>query len=396
MIRIFDIAANDLRQMLRDRKTFLFFLIMPIIFTFMFGFAFGGGGSSDPRLPVGFRDEDKSEVSQELRDILAGSKVVRLAAEGSAQADLESQVADQKLAGAIIVPAGYGRQVLYGKPVKLTLLADTAAPAGQTVESEALSAYVRLENAVRTAVILEEQAGDQTPFDYTFSQVLTAWKTPPIQVIDTTSLAIQKNDDRTETLARTSPGMMLQFAIAGLLVCASVIVNERKSHSLWRLLTTSAARVQILLGHYLAIVIIVFGQFLVLIAFGQIVFKLDYTRAVGATLLLAFTAALCIGALGLLIGTLAKSEEQAVIFSLIPMFLLAGIGGAWVPLEITGPTFQAIGHLSPVAWAMDGFKNITLRGLGLESVLLPAAALLVYAALFFAIAAIKFQRLEEK
>ena len=67
MLRIFDIAANDLRQMLRDRKTFLFFLIMPIIFTFMFGFAFGGGGSGDPRLPVGFRDEDKSEISQNLR-----------------------------------------------------------------------------------------------------------------------------------------------------------------------------------------------------------------------------------------------------------------------------------------------------------------------------------------
>ena len=293
--------------------------------------------------------------------------MVRLAAIGKhRQADLESQVADQKLAGAIIVPAGYGRQVLYGKPVKLTLLADTASPVGQSVESEALSAYVRLENAVRTAVILEEQAGDQTPFEYTFSEVLTAWETPPIQVIDTTSSAIKQYDDRTENLARTSPGMMLQFAIAGLLVCSSIIVNERKSHSLWRLLTTSAARVQILLGHYLAIVTIVFGQSLILIAFGQIVLKLNYTSSIGATLLVAFTTALCIGGLGLLIGVMAKSEEQAVIFSMIPMFVLAGIGGAWVPLEITGSTFQAIGHLSPVAWAMDGFKNITLRGLGVE------------------------------
>ncbi len=190
--------------------------------------------------------------------------------------------------------------------------------------------------------------------------------------------------------------MMLQFSIAGLLVCSSIIVHERKSHSLWRLLTTSAARVQILLGHYLAIVTIVFGQSLILIAFGQIVFKLNYTGSIGATLLVAVTTALCIGGLGLLIGVMAKSEEQAVIFSLIPMFVLAGIGGAWVPLEITGSTFQAIGHLSPVAWAMDGFKNITLRGLGVESVLLPAAALLGYAALFFTIAAIKFQRMEEK
>jgi hypothetical protein len=40
------------------------------------------------------------------------------------------------------------------------------------------------------------------------------------------------------------------------------------------------------------------------------------------------------------------------------MFVLAGLGGAWVSLEVTGAVFQTIGHLSPVAWAMDGFKNV--------------------------------------
>jgi ABC-2 type transport system permease protein len=114
-----------------------------------------------------------------------------------------------------------------------------------------------------------------------------------------------------------------------------------------------------------------------------------------AILLVAFTAALCIAALGLLIGILARTEEQAIIFSLVPMFVLAAVGGAWVPLEVTGPTFSAIGHLSPVAWAMDGFKNVTIRGQGLEGVLLPAAALLGYAVLFFALAAWRFQVSQE-
>jgi ABC-2 type transport system permease protein len=96
-----------------------------------------------------------------------------------------------------------------------------------------------------------------------------------------------------------------------------------------------------------------------------------------------------------LIGVLAKSDEQAIIFSLVPMFVLAGLGGAWVSLEVTGPTFQAIGHVSPVAWAMDGFKNIIARGLGLDSVLLPAAALIGYAILFLCIAAWRFWVSEE-
>jgi ABC-type multidrug transport system permease subunit len=67
-----------------------------------------------------------------------------------------------------------------------------------------------------------------------------------------------------------------------------------------------------------------------------------------------------------------------------------------VPLEVTGATFQTIGHLSPVAWAMDGFKNITVRGFGLESILLPAGALAGYAVLFFALAVFMLSRAEEK
>jgi ABC-2 type transport system permease protein len=122
----------------------------------------------------------------------------------------------------------------------------------------------------------------------------------------------------------------------------------------------------------------------------------DYLRVPAATLLVAFTAALCISALGLLIGILAKSEEQAITFSLVPMFVFAGLGGAWVPLEFTGKTFQTIGHVSPVAWGMDGFENIVARGLGFESVLLPALALTGYAIFFFVLAAWRLHVSQEK
>ena len=83
-------------------------------------------------------------------------------------------------------------------------------------------------------------------------------------------------------------------------------------------------------------------------------------------------------------------------FLAIPMFVLAGLGGAWVPLEVTGGVFQAIGHVSPIAWALDGFKNIIVRGLGVESVLLSAAALIGYAILFFGLATWRFRVAEER
>ncbi len=89
--------------------------------------------------------------------------------------------------------------------------------------------------------------------------------------------------------------------------------------------------------------------------------KVDYLRVPAATLLVAFSAALCISALGLLIGILARTEEQATIFSLIPMFVFAGLGGAWVPLEVTGQCSRplAIFRQLPGAWMAS---KISWRG----------------------------------
>jgi ABC-2 type transport system permease protein len=396
MIRIFDIVSKDLLQLLRDRKTFLFLLIMPIAFTSLFGFAFGGfGGSSEPRLPVGFLDLDNSKLSHLLHDQLAGSDVIYLK-EGLFQnpTSLAAQVADEKLAAAIIIPRGYGHRLLLNKPKKLTLLADTNTTVGMSVESETLSAVLRLQSALNAAVIMEQLAGDRAPFDYSLSEALSRWKQPPIRVTETTSSAIHEETGGAATLAHTSPGMMLQFAIAGLLTTAQVLVGERKSRALARLLTTATARVHILLGHYLANFTLIISQFILLIVFGQFILGVGYLRSPAGTALVALSAAACVAALGLLIGVMARSDEQAIIFSLIPMFILAGLGGAWVPLEVTSPLFQSIGHATPLAWALDGFKNITIRGLGITSTFKPALILLGYAVLFFTLAAWRFRRME--
>jgi ABC-2 type transport system permease protein len=397
VIRILDITQKDLLQLMRDRKTFMFLLIMPVAFTLMFGYAFGGfGGSSDSRLPVGYLDQDNSRLSRKLHDLLAASKVIRLD-ENPARSvsEVEQLVVQEKLAAAIIVPAGYGKTSLEGKHARLVLVGGASTSVGTGIQAEVLAVANRLDSAVSAALSMEQITQAELPFNYAFDQALSAWDKPPIAIAETTSTAIKQQDNHT-SLTHNSPGFMLQFAIAGLLTAAQVIVAERKTRALQRLLTTATRRIHILLGHYLAILTLILGQFLLLILFGQLVLRVDYAREAGATSLVALSAALCISAMGLLIGVLARSDEQAVIFSLIPMFVFSGLGGAWMPLEVTGATFQAIGHVSPIAWAMDGFKNITTRGLGVSSVLIPVSALIGYAALFFGLAAWRFWASEER
>lgn len=395
MESILNIAFKDLKQMIRDRKSFLFLLIMPIAFTYLFGLAFSGSGSSDEdtRLPVGFLNLDTtSQYSQKLETLLENSTAIRLV-DGKDEDALKEQLTDEKITAALIIPAGYGDSLPGATPAKLTVYVDPFSSDGLSAQTEIGTQTNRLVSAIHTAQAVASEGG--ASFDQILDNALISWQDPPVKlVMNQTEVTTAETDEpsaTTSSFAHSSPGMILQFAVAGLITCATVIISERKNRCLQRLLTTATNRTQILFGHYLAIFLLIMAQFIILMVFGDLVLKLNYFSQPLATLLITVTSSLCIAALGLLIGVVARVEEQAISFSLICMFVLAGVGGAWVPLEYTGKTFQTIGHVSPLAWAMDGFKNVLVRGLDVQSAWLPAAALLGYAVLFFGLAAWKFK-----
>jgi len=403
-MRAIDLAVKDLIQLVRDWKAAAFLVVMPIIFTLMFGLAFGGaGGETDPRLPVGFVNQDgEHALSGGLWQLLNASAVVRPEVyEGGQMDEVEKRVKEENWAAAIVVPAGYGERTLAGEVVSLTVIVAPGSTAGSAARSEIAAVAGRLSGAAKIARLSAEAYAAQVGFAdeaarqaflmQALGDAIEAWQSPPLTVAVEQSGVTVARPEPPSSYVHTSPGTMVQFAIAGLIGTGEILVLERKSRALRRLLTTAISRLEILVGHYLAMFVMILLQLLLLAAFGQFVLGVDYLREPIAILLVMVTTALWTASLGLLIGALAQSEEQVIVFSLIPMFVLAGLGGAWIPLESTNETFRAVGHLTPTAWAMDGFKNIIVRGQGLDSVLLPAGVMLLYAVLFGALAAWRFR-----
>jgi len=413
-MRMLDLALNDLRQVLRDRKTAFFLLIMPLAFTVLFGFAFGGfdvGEPDDPRLPVGLLDQDGSALSRRLADLLSGSAVVRVEAATTTPQKLADRVGGNTLAAAVIVPAGYGAGLMQGQPAILTLIADTGGSAGATVQGEVEAVARRFAAAADTARISvqmlargQPQAGEaagpatgptarQAAFDRALAAALAAWQQPPVSIRATQTTAPQQEapTQLPNAFAHSSPGMMVQFAVAGLMTAAAVLVAERRSRCLQRLLTTDISRPEILAGHFLAMFLLIFGQLLLLALFGQLLLRLNYLGAPLAALAVMTATALFAASMGLLIGSLARSQEQVIVFSLLPMFLLSGFGGAWMPLEFTPESFQRVARLTPLAWAMDGFQDIIVRGQGLAAVLPAVGALLAYTLVLMGLAVWRFR-----
>jgi ABC-2 type transport system permease protein len=403
-MRFIDLAIKDLTQVIRDVKVAIFLLVMPVGFTAVMGLAFNQPAEQDPRLAVGFIDQDGSElISTSLRGLLESSQSIRLVDLEAGQVDeARRQVENGDLIAVVVIPQGYGDKLLAGENFRLTFIGEDSSTA-QSVQVVVQTAITRLLSAIQAARISTGVLEARQPFasenerQKAFAEAIKlatqAWSQPPFTLKEADS--VTQVEEKPETggggYRQTSPGMIIQFSIFSLIMTSSVIVQERKVKALQRMLTTSIRRSEIIAGHLLSCFLVVFIQVILLVLAGQFMFKVNYLNVPVATLLVMVGLSAWIGALGLFIGVMAKVEEQSVLFSLIAMFLFTAFAGAWFPLDVTGKAFSTIGHLTPGAWAMDGLQNIVLRGQGLASVWLPAAILLAYAGFFFVLAVWQFK-----
>lgn len=395
-MNVINLALKDLTQVFRDRKSALFFLAMPLLFTLFFGSVFSGEGEDDPRLPVGLVIQDEAGILVgSLQSLLETSDTVRpVLLERRDEESAAESVADQDLAAALVVPAGFSDRVWSGEPLPLAVITDLASQAGQAARDTIENTIFRFLSAVEAARLSADLSGmgdDRGYREAALALALDSWQNPPLSVKVEVSGATEDDEQLPNGYDQASPGMMVQFAMFGVMQSAMVLVLERKSGALERLLTTPIRRWQVIVGHVLAMFLAGLIQMALLVVFGQWALGVDYLREPLAILVMSVAVSLWVAGLGLLISVLSRTEDQAVMWSLIVMMALSALGGAWFPLDITGAAFSAIGNLTPGAWAMRGLQNIVLRGLGVHSVLLPAVILLAYATAFLALAVWRFR-----
>jgi ABC-2 type transport system permease protein len=102
---------------------------------------------------------------------------------------------------------------------------------------------------------------------------------------------------------------------------------------------------------------------------------------------------LCCTGLTFAIAPLLSSEGQANSVGTLLGLTLAPLGGGWWPLEIVSETMQRIGHLSPIAWAMDAFRDLIFYGGGFAAILPEVAVLLAAAVALFSFGVWRFRTL---
>lgn len=155
--RLAAIIHKDTLLRFEGRSELLFFLILPLVFTFLIGGGLPAASGGDSRIYLPVADEDGTARSAALVAALAGGDAVR--PEVIARTDAEALLDDEAVAAVLVIPAGFGAALTAeglaaGQPADVTLLALPTSNVGQVVRSE----VNRAANALARPLMVARQA----------------------------------------------------------------------------------------------------------------------------------------------------------------------------------------------------------------------------------------------
>jgi ABC-2 type transport system permease protein len=418
MQTIFTIALNDLTIFFRARGNLIGLIVLPLAITVAVGWA-NSGRSGPSVLRVDIIDLDQSaQATALLTQLRAINPALRLCPMDNNADDLcrldgaplteplaLERVRNEWVDGLLIIPNGYGAAIAQAQPMQLPYYStdDPALPGpvrqavesvlqqvnGATVAARVGARFLGILAPLLTldAVIPGDQAVEQAIYQRA-ERILAA--RPPAVRYETTKADTPQMSGIQNGFGQSIPGMGTLYVIFTVLAGTSNLLRERQQWTLQRLAALPLTKAQILGGKILGYFTLGMIQYGVVFAVGLVI-GLDFGNDLLAMVLVMAAFALCMTALALLLATLVTSEGQANGLRNLLALTLAPLGGAWWPLEIVPEFMQQIGHLSPVAWAMDGFHDLIFNQGTLVDVMPEIGVLLAIALVLFGIGVRRFR-----
>ena len=411
---ILTIVLNDLRIFFSQRGNLVGLLVIPVLLTVVIGWSLGqfvGGG--EPRLRVDLIDLDGSGLSARLIDELRATNDALVLCPLDNDADdycrLEGEALDLERAverarrgrteALIVIPAGYAAALetfeqagidYYSSsdPLQPDAVLQGLDAVLQRVNSASMTAGVAgalLDNLTAGLGLPAFNEAVRTEFlDGLYRNAEQKLIEMPAAVRFETGEEEAGLDASENGFNQSAPGMGSLYVMFTVLGGMAVLLRERKQWTLQRLMALPLSRGQILGSKIVVYFVLGMIQYMIVFVVGWIA-GMDFGDDLPALFAVMAAFVLCITALTFALAPWIKSEGQASGFVLLLSLSLAPLGGAWWPLEIVPDFMRTLGHLSPVAWAMDGFHDLIWYSGGFGDVLPEVGVLLAAAVVLFAV-----------
>ncbi|TNJ65120.1 ABC transporter permease [Paenibacillus hemerocallicola] len=368
------IISKELKLLRKDKQSFFFLLLMPVIFIVMFASIFGGAGDSG-NISLHAVDLDGTAASEALLKQTGQIMDVKLA-EAAQLDDQLDKIKKGQYSAVLVIPSGFQADMQQGKPVDVKLYQDPAAQTSvapiQAIMNSILSQY--REQKLTDALIQMGQSKQQA------EQTLAS----PIRVEN-----VSTSSDSFSYIDQVVPGMTVMFVFYIMITMAKRFFDEKKSGLLSRIRSTAIKPLHYLIGMWIPFVLFVIAQCTLLFTFGHFVYGLNLGD-LSALALIVVGLSIAGTGIGLGLSFLVPGEGAAMAVTQIIAMGGAMVGGLWMPSYLMPQFVQNIGHFTPQFWAQHSLLDVIAHGAGIGDV---AGTVLILLAFGLAGLAVAFFRL---
>jgi ABC-2 type transport system permease protein len=370
--RLTSLIRKEFIQIIRDPRTLILVLIMPVMQLFLLGYA----ATNDVRnVALAVFDQDRGPATRALLDAYRAADYFRLAYEVDSEEELRALIDEGKARAGLIIPPDYTKRVRAGEEVQVAFVLDGSDP---TVAATSLSAAQLIGQQHATQILAERLAarGQSGAVDMPIEVRTQVWYNPDLV-----------------SAYYMIPGVigMILYALTSILT-ANAIVRERERGTIEQLIVTPIRSWELVVGKLLPYVILAFLNALEILAIGAWWFKVPIRGDLGLILALSGLFLMSSLGIGLTASTIANTQQESMLIvwmTLLPSIFLSGF---FFPLDAMPKVLQWISYLFPLRYYLVIIRALTIKGSGIASLQNEIIALIVFGTGIMTVATLRFRK----
>jgi ABC-2 type transport system permease protein len=369
--RIYSIVRKEFVQIFRDPRTLALIIVMPIMQLFLLGYA----ATTDVKnISMAVWDQSQSPQSRELLDAFRAADYFRIDYFVGSTEQYQALIESGDIRVALVIPPDYDKQLARGEAKVLMVLDGSDGSVGATALSTS-----RLIGQSYATRILEEQLALRGS---------SALPQPPLEV--RTQVWYNPDFRSAYFMIPGVVGLILSFITT--ILTATAIVRERERGTIEQLIVTPIRSWELILGKLLPYVVLGLVETFEIIVIGHLFFKVP---VLGSLWLIFATSCLFLMSslgIGLFISTIANTQQEAMLTSM--MFNLPSIflSGFLFPLEAMPKFLQIVSYAIPLRYYLVVIRSLMLKGAGFAAIQDEVIALILFGIVIMGAAALRFRK----
>lgn len=356
--------------MRRDRLTMATMLGIPLVQLTLFGYAIN---TDVKHIPMGVVDYSSTTASRQLVASFTESDYFDLRLTADSPRELTSAIDRGDIKVGLVIDPDYEEDLRLKRPARVQVLVDASDP---QVATSTLANAQGIGSARSVELLLKNQRPGSgygvngMPVDVQ----VRAWFNPDL---------VSAN--------YIVPGLIgIILTMTMMMITSMAIVRERETGTMEQLVTTPVRPLELMIGKIVPYVIVGYVQVTVALMVGVLMFRVPIRGSLPLLYLLCLLQIVGYLGLGLLISTVARSQQQAMQMSFLMFLPTMLLSGFMFPREGMPVLAQKLGLVMPLTYFLQILRGIILKGVGLESLFRYIWPMIVLLGVIYALALLRF------